>query len=123
MNADALEAAGLAGIAYLKPKVVITAPDGTKLWIDPLAAVSTAPGTGGPSLWPSGLSASIATGDAPPESATDTSSVPAFAGRQAVVILNAPGPLGVSYAVWLGVAAFALAIGIVAYKKGRRKAV
>lgn len=122
MDTSALVNAGLAGLAYFKPKVVITAPDGTKLWIDPMAAVSTAPGSGGPSLWPAGLSVSIQTGDAPPESNTDTTSVPTFAGRQAWTLANAPGPLGVPYIAWMAAGAFALAVGIVAYKKGRRKA-
>lgn len=114
---QALIPAGLQAIAYLKPKVVITAPNGQKLWIDPLADVSTSPGQGGPSLWPSGLSVSMTTGDTPPESDTDTSSVPNFAGKQAVVLVEAPGPLGLPYSAWLVGGAFALAIGLVWLRK------
>jgi hypothetical protein len=120
VNSAALQAlvpAGIQAIAYLKPKIVVKAPNGQNLWIDPLASISTAPGTGGPSLWPSGLSMTMATGDAPPESATDTSSVPLFAGKQAWVLANAPGPLGVPYSAWLVGGAFALAIGLVWLRK------
>lgn len=93
----------LSTIASLQPKVVLTAPDGNQLWIDPVPA-----GDGdGASLWPAGFKLSLKFGPTPAADPAVTDSPPAFLASQTPPILALPGPLGVP----IGLYALAAFIG------------
>ena len=83
------------GAAGLKPKLVVTAPDGSQLWVD----VAPTPGAGG-SLWPEGYGADLRFGDVPAGDKV-TASVGGFLAQQAPTLLQRPGPLSLAWGLWL----------------------
>ncbi len=87
-------------LVALKPKIILTAPDGKALWIDPLASDPTG-GTPGPSLWPAGFTPTLTLGDIPTNDPNVTASPSAFFASEAPALLAAPGPLGVAWGLWL----------------------
>ena len=96
---------------YTQPKVVLTAPDGSQLWIDPLAS-QQAGETGGTSLWPQGFKVTLAAG-ATPTAPNVTDSPAKFISGQGLALLQAPGPLGISWLVWT---AITIAVPILIYR-------
>lgn len=91
--------AALGVFATFKPKIVLTAPDGSQLWID--AAVAGSGAGGGAPLWPQGFDASLKFGDIPIGDAKVTDSPSAFLVANAGTLARAPGPAGVPWGVWL----------------------
>jgi hypothetical protein len=80
-------------VGALQPQVVLTAPDGSQLWVD------ATPRAGPPSpLWPQGFTASVRFG-APP--AGVSTSPGRFFLAQGPTLLRAPGPFGVPWWGWL----------------------
>lgn len=77
------------------PNLVITAPDGSSLWIDPVSALRD---DGSPSLWPAGYSVRLAQGPLP---VTGTIDPEAFLMAQLPTLLRSGGPLGVEWGIWL----------------------
>lgn len=81
----------------LKPKIVLLAPDGQQLWIDPTVSGGTV--SAGPSLWPNGFVPMLQFGDTP-QTSNVTTSPATFLGSQSWTLLRAPGPLGVPWGLW-----------------------
>ena len=85
-------------IRSLQPKIVLNAPDGSQLWIDP----TTSADASGPSLWPAGFKPQLLFGPTPSPTvnpkATDSPST--FFAGQSWTLLSAPGPLGVPWGLW-----------------------
>lgn len=82
-------------MSLFDPQIVVTAPDGTQLWVDSISALKP---DGSPSLWPAGFTVSVAT-DAPPSNAQFDPI--AFFTAQIPTLLATPGPLGVEWGIWL----------------------
>lgn len=88
----------------IAPKIAVVAPDGSELWIDPLADTS------GGSLWPDGYKVQLRTGDAPADDPKVTTSKAAFVAAQGKRVLSLPGPLGVQVGAWVALAVVAVAV-------------
>lgn len=86
-------------LGTIKPKLIITAPDGKKLYVD--VADQSVSGDGGSSLWPNGFKVSLGSGEAPISDPNVTTSPSTFFVQQSPVLLSAPGPLEVPWGVWL----------------------
>jgi len=86
----------------LKPKVVIMAPDGQSLWIDPLAQSEA------PSLL-QGFGVTARMGDVPTDDPTVTTSPLQFALREGLTFALSAGPLGLPWFVWLGLTVYGVA--------------
>ena len=85
-------------VAAFKPKIVLTAPDGQQLWIDPVSA----PGDdAGPSLWPAGFKVSLKFGEIPTTDPAVTPSAPAFLANQSATLAAAPGPGCIPWGYWV----------------------
>lgn len=86
-------------IAAIKPKIVLTAPNGQKLYIDatPAPGNDSAPDA---TLWPKGFSVGLKSGDTPVAD-NITESPTKFFVQQSPVILSAPGPVGISWGIWI----------------------
>lgn len=80
---------------------VITAPNGQKLYVDPLGAA------GGSSSWPAGYGATATFAAAVPDDGQSTDSSLKFALGQLPTIAAAPGPLGVRWGFWALLGLFA----------------
>jgi len=80
-------------VAAMGPKIVVTAPDGLQLWIDPTQ------GEGDTSLWPKGATVSLQFGDMP-EDQMKTDSTAEFMAREAGLILSLP-VAGIPVWAWL----------------------
>ena len=78
-----------------KPKLVITAPDGSQLWVNVSPDQFTGPG-----LWPQGYTAQLQFGEVP-TAANVTASTGGFLFRQAPTLLLRSGPLGIAWGLWL----------------------
>jgi len=83
----------------IKPHVVLTAPNGERLFIDVTPPADSAPETD-TTLWPNGFKLSLATGN-PPQTSDVTTSPGTFFLNQSPALLNAPGPLGFTWSDWL----------------------
>jgi hypothetical protein len=77
-------------------KVVITAPDGRQLWIDPFA-----PSTGPAPSLPKDFSLSFEAGDIPTGDPNVTDSIAWFGLREGAGIVWNSAPLGLPFPLWL----------------------
>lgn len=104
--ADQIESYALPILQQIKPSVVITAPDGQKLYIDVTPSADNASQS---TLWPNGFGVSLATGNTPVASNV-TQSPGDFFLSQSPTLLAAPGPLGITWLIWIG-----LLVSIIAF--------
>ena len=100
MTVDDLLSSGLGLVAAIKPQIVVTAPNGQKLYLDASPSPSD-PSAQGATLWPNGFSVSLKTGGVPANDPNVTDSPTVFFAQQSPTILAAPGPLGVSWGFWV----------------------
>lgn len=82
------------------PQVVVTAPDGSSLWIDVSSSLASASAPG-PSLWPAGFAVAFRGGPPPATDPKATTNPAAFISGQLPTLLGAPGPLGAAWGLWL----------------------
>lgn len=84
------------GGVSLAPKIVVIAPDGRQLWIDPAAVASTPPSNGPLSRF----AVTTQLGDVPQNDPNVTSDPTVFATWEIGALLLTPGPLGLPYVLW-----------------------
>lgn len=81
------------------PQLVVTAPDGQKLYV-PISPEKSDGTSDGSSLWPNGFKISLAVGNAPTAGDVTTSPTDFFY-QQSPVLLTAPGPAGIPWGLLL----------------------
>lgn len=108
-------------LAGINPQLVITAPDGQKLYVPiaPDPADGSAPSD---SLWPNGFKVSLAINGVPQNDPNVYTSPTTYFVHQAPTLLTAPGPAQISWGAWVFfIATVALVPLISAYAFGKRR--